>query len=229
MISMVMPYWNRNEATNNSMALIAKHYRHLDMEVVVVDDGSREEFVPRGDWPFLKIHKLPRKDEAKNPCVPINYGVNHSTGEVIVLTNPEIKHNDPVLEKMLDQLEDTGEDGYVSAACWYEREKQWHAHSCLLVDGQRDNYKQPAGSAFHFCTMLYRTLWDKAGGFDEEYRDGVGWDDPDWVMRLSRAGAKFVMRDDLVVEHVRDGAETQWGNGADLNKALYMRKWPCSR
>lgn len=226
-ISIVAPYWNRNGAANIALRLIDQHYKHLDLQYVMVDDGSKEEFVPEGDWPWLDIVKLPRKDVAMNPCVPINVGVKYAKGDVIVLTNPEIRHNTPVLEQMLQSLMEAGENGYVSAACWYERDRSWHAHSCILVDGQRDNYRQPKGSAFHFCTMFFRTLWDKAGGFDEEYRDGVGWDDPDWVNRVHRAGGVFVMRDDLVVEHVRDGAETQWNSGGmDRNKALFMRKWP---
>ncbi len=227
MISMVMPYWNRNAATNRSMWLLNKHYEHIDMEIIVVDDGSKEEFIPEGHWPKVRIIKLPRKDVAMCGCTPINVGVMNAIGDVIVLTNPEMLHNQPVLEQMLAELDATGPMGYIAAAAWYEREKQWHAHSSLIRDGQRDNYKQPINSAFHFCTMLYRTLWDKAGGFDEEYREGSHWDDPDWVNRLARAGAIFKMRDDLVVEHTRDGAETCWpGGGTDRNKALFMRKWP---
>lgn len=226
MISIVAPYWNRCAATNRALHLIAGHYKGLDFEYILVDDGSREEFVPDGDWPWLHVIKLPRKDEPKNPCVPINTGVRYAGGDIIVLTNPEVLHNVPVLPGMLETLRETGEYGYISAACWYERDRSWHAHSGIIVDGQRDNYRQPAGSAFHFCTMFYRSLWDRAGGFDEEYRDGVGWDDPDWVNRVARAGAVFRIRDDLVVEHVRDGAETNWNsNGTDRNKAIFMRKW----
>lgn len=227
MISMVMPYWNRNAATNRAMWLIEKQYKNLDLEIVIVDDGSKEEFIPEGDWPWIKIIKLPRKDVAMDSCVPINRGVQESTGDIIVLTGPEMLHINPVLQEMQKELEATGPMGYVSCAVWYERDKQWHAHSSLVRDGQRDNYKQPVNSAFHFCTMLYRTLWDKAGGFDEEYRDGSHWDDPDWVNRVARAGAVFKIRDDLVIEHTRDGAETCWpSGGSDRNKALFMRKWP---
>ena len=228
---MVMPYWNRSAATNRAMWLIERHYkidRDMDLEVVLVDDGSKNEFIPDGNWPWINIIKLPRKDIALNSCVPINRGVKESKGDVIVLTGPEMLHNTPVLPQMLEELEATGPMGYVSAAAWYETDKKWHAHSSLVSDGYRDNYKQPVNSSFHFCTMLYRTLWDKAGGFDEEYRDGSHWDDPDWVNRVNRAGAIFKMRDDLVVEHTREGANTEWpSGGSDRNKALFMRKWPC--
>ena len=74
--------------------------------------------------------------------------------------------------------------------------------------------------------MMHRSLWDAAGGFDEEYRRGAGYDDPDFVLRLHRAGAKFLIRDDLVVEHVRQGAHAAWAPGMYVrNREIFMRKW----
>lgn len=229
MISVILPYWKRAEVTKRSLALYEKHYGGMDFQVVLVDDGSHD-FYMEEKWPYrwLTIVRLPKKDVPKNPCVPINYGVKFSVGEVIVISNPEIMHNTPVLPQMLETLDELGENGYVLAACWYEKEKEWHCHSSLTKDGRHhgSNLSQPKGSGFHFCAMLNRSLWEKAGGFDEEYRDGAYYDDPDWVNRLARAGAVFKIRDDLVVEHIREGAETHWpGGAADRNLALYKSKW----
>jgi len=227
-MSIVMPYWRRAEVTKRSLELYRQHYEGaLDFEVVLVDDGSHDFEEDR--FPWLKVIRLPLKDVPKNPCVPINAGVLVSRGDVIVLTNPEILHNRPVLGDMLATLRELGENGYVLAACWYEREKQWHCHSHLTESGwhRGGSVKQPIGSGFHFCAMLNRSLWDRAGGFDEDYRDGSHYDDPDWVNRVARAGAIFKIRDDLVVEHIRDGCYTDWPSGAaDRNKALFMSKWP---
>jgi glycosyltransferase involved in cell wall biosynthesis len=227
LISIVLPYWKRAEVARKCLALYAKHYGGwLDFEVVLVDDGSHD--FECDEYPWLTIERLPKKDGPKNPCVPINRGVAASVGDVIVLSGPDILHNSPVLVQMYMQLRELGENGYVLAACWYEREKQWHCHSHITADGWHQNTRQPKGSGFHFCAMFNRTLWDRAGGFDEDYRDGAYFDDPDWVNRVARAGAVFKIRDDLVVEHTRDdGAYTDWpGGAADRNKALFMQKWP---
>ncbi len=228
MMSMVLPYWNRNAATNEAMWLIDKHYRALDLEVLVVDDGSKEEFVPAGEWPFLRVIKLPRKDMAMNPCVPINVGAREARGDILILSNPEVKHHVPVLQEMRAELERTGPMGYVLSACKYDRDGTWHCHSSLVNEqGYRDQYRQPKNSGFHFCAMFYRTLWDKAGGFDEDYRAGSSYDDPDWVNRVASAGGIFRMRDDLVVEHTRNGAESNYASGMlERNKALFFDKWP---
>lgn len=227
MISVILPYWKRPEVTRHSLALYEKHYGggKLDFEVILVDDGSHD--FECDEYPWLYVNRsLPKKDTPLNPCKPINVGVAIAKGDVIVLSNPEIMHNAPVLPQMLDTLRELGPSGYVLAACWYEEDKQWHCHSSLTAGGYHGNIKQPVGSGFHFCAMLNRALWDRAGGFDDEYRDGSHYDDPDWVNRVSRAGAVFKIRDDLVVEHLREGCRLDWPYGmSDRNKALFLRKW----
>jgi hypothetical protein len=74
---------------------------------------------------------------------------------------------------------------------------------------------------------MYKSLYLKAGGFDEEYREGAGYEDNDFINRLLMAGARFVIRDDLVVIHPKTGATIQWGaEKFARNEALYYSKWP---
>jgi len=226
MISVVLPYWNRRNALLASLDLMAQHYSGI--EVVVVDDGCQpsEAFEVVKDYPFfLSVVKLPLKDQPKNPCVPINAGVKAASFDVVVISNPEILHETPVLTQMQWELEELGDMGYVLAACWCEEEKQWHCHSSMEVRPDREPV--PRGTGYHFCAMLNKSLFWKAGGFDEEYREGAGWDDPDWVNRLIVAGAKFKIRDDLVVKHPKRGAQTDWRGGMmERNQEIYRRKWP---
>ena len=224
MISVIMPYWNRRLALARSVATMARHYPDLDMEIVVVNDGSAETPVlDNCPWPVKIVH-LPRKDIPLNPCVPINRGVEASSGDIIVLTNPEVVHVKPILAEMRAAMD--GPDSYVLAAAWCPDEGKWHCHSSIAGD-RPSGERQPEGSGFHFCAMLTRDLWNRAGGFDEAYRDGAGYDDPDWVNRVARAGARFTIRDDLVVIHPKMGAKTDWLPGQFArNRTLYFRRWP---
>lgn len=216
MISLVMPYYMRQAALDRSLLSIRRAYSDLEMEIVICDDGSPTPV----EAPGCKIVRLPTKGHALNPCIPINRAVAVSTADVIVLSNPEIEHRTPVLQAMADGL---GEDDYVMAACRDADTGQWLCASHVRP-GEEGRGPMPHGSGFHFCAMLSRRLFTRAGGFDEAYREGQAFDDNDWLFRLARAGANFRLRDDLIVWHYR--TPCQWPAGGHAkNRALFESRW----
>lgn len=174
----------------------------------------------------MVVVRLPIKNNPLNPCVPINRGVAASSGDIVAISGPEMMHRTPILEQMRDELGDD-ESKYVMAACWYPARRAWHCHSTLKRSDDGDvGSILPPGADYHFMSMMHRSLWGAAGGFDEDYRHGFGYDDPDFVMRLNRAGAKFLIRDDLVVEHIRDGAHAAVTPAMYArNRGIFMNKW----
>lgn len=226
MISLVLPYWDRFEAATASLKRLADLYQGLDLEVIVVDDGSPQPFEAPPGLPIdVQVIRLPKKTVPLNPCVPINVGVAAARGEVIALSNPENLHRGQVLNAMLDELSRGSWQTYVMAAAWHVEGRCWHCHSSLgapVVDG----VQMPSGSHYHFMSMMRRELWDAARGFDEDYREGAGYDDPDFVLRLARAGARFVLRDDLVVDHVRTKSRASWSPAMFMkNRSVFLEKW----
>lgn len=225
MISVLMPYWNRQEATKTALAAMAKSYPSLDMEVVIADDGG-VPLVLDSEYPWpVRIIRLPEKTVAKNPCLPFNEAAKVAKGDVFVLTNPEIIHETPIFPQMLESLQKLGDKGYVMAACWCPDEVKWHCHSNLPTL-ELHGIKHPQGSGLHFCSMMHRSLWDGIGGFDGAYREGAGYDDNDLAMKLGQYGAKFLIRDDLVVIHPKSGARTEWPDGSfQRNAGIFISKW----
>lgn len=226
MISVLMAYWNRPEATKTALAAMAAAYPALDMEIVIADDGSPIPLELDREYPWsVRVVRLAAKKEAKNPCVPFNEAARVAVGDVLVITNPEILHKHPVLPAMLKSLQKLGPKGYVLAATWCPDENKWHCHSGIPAINLH-GIQHPEGSGLHFCAMLHRSLWDEIGGFDEAYRDGAGYDDNDLAMKLGKAGAQFLIRDDLVVVHPKEGARTQWPDGAfQRNADIFVSKW----
>ena len=75
--------------------------------------------------------------------------------------------------------------------------------------------------------MIRKEDFDRIGGFDEDYRDGQAFDDTDFACRLHAAGMVPVSLDDLVCDHVRNGAISTWPEGAkSRNLRLFMSRWP---
>lgn len=228
MISLILPYWNRQAAADLSLALMARHYADLALEVIVVDDGSTPPYQAPAALPFpVRVVRLPTKAAPMNPCTPINAGAAIAQGEYIALSNPEILHESPVLPAMLDEAQRGGPLTYVLAACWDPERKRWHCHTSNKRSDSGDvGSYLPAGADYHFMALMHRSLWEAAGGFDEDYRDGAGYDDPDFVRRLHRAGASFVIRDDLVVTHPRHGARAGWTPAMfTRNRMIFKQKW----
>lgn len=226
MISLILPYWSRQCAADAALASLAAAYATVDMEVVVVDDGSPVAYrAPEGmPWP-VRVVRLPEKAGPLNPCVPINTGAITARGDVLAISSVEMLHENPVLPAMHDELTALGRQGYVLAACWEPIQQRWHAHSSLSgrhVEGIR----MPAWSNYHFLGMLRRELWEQIGGMDEDYRDGAGYDDPDLVLRLARAGVRARIRDDLVITHQRSRARSDWTDAMfERNRRLFISKW----
>jgi hypothetical protein len=224
-LSLVLPYWQRQKAADEAFQGMARVYAGLDLEVIVVDDGSPVPYAPPSGMPWpVRVVSLPGKTEPKNPCVPINAGVREARGDYIGISNPEMLHVSPILADMRDEIERGGEDTYVTAAAWFPDGRCWHAHSSIAGKPVLGVHMPRAN--WHFMTMLRRTLWDRADGFDPDYRDGAGYDDADFVKRLEMAGARFVIRDDLIVHHVRNGARATWTRAMfERNRALFLEKW----
>lgn len=221
MISLILPYWDRQEAADRAFALLDRHYADLDLEVIVVDDGNRVPFrVPKTGLK-VRVVRLPDKSEPKAQPTCWNAGVRAAKGDVIVLSCVEVLHVEPVLAQLEAAVREAGPMGYVLAAAWCPDTQEWHCHSTY----HHPEVAEGTGSAY--CAALHRSLFDLAGGFDEAYRGGAGYEDLDFINRLLRAGARFIKRDDLVVHHPKAGAQIIWAADAfERNRKLYRKRWP---
>lgn len=219
MLSIIIPYWNRNELLNKTLDSF-EIYEDLEFEVIVVDDGSPEppSIAPHG-FP-IEIVSLPQKTDLKNPCLPWNTGVKRSKYDTVVLTHAEIRHEKPVFPKMIEELKERGERGYVLASCW-DVSGRWYCYP---------NYKGPKadripeGFGLNFCAMMNKAFFKEIGGFDEIYRDGAGYEDNDFAWTIHKNGGNVIIRPDLVVNHYR--TNVNWGaKRFNRNKRIFHEKW----
>lgn len=216
-VSVVMPYWRRQDALDQTLVRYRQFYGD-HIEIIVVDDGSPEP----AETELARLIRLPQKTKALNPCVPINIGVAASTGELIVITNPEVLPRAPFLDLMVRALDDAD---YVAAACWNEASKTWYCHSTLAPPpAAMGRAPIPDGAGLHFCAMLPRSVFGIVGGFCEEYRNGQGYEDNDFLWKLYDGGIRFRILDDCVTDHIAV-PPSEWTRSND-NRALFESRWP---
>lgn len=220
MLSLILPYWQRQAAADRALKLLETQYVGMDLEVVVVDDGDPTPYQAPDTTLDLKVIRLPEKSGPKNTGLPWNAGVSWASGDLIALSCVEVLHTTPVLQQMVAHVRELGPQGYVLAAAWCPEHHDWHCHSTKAVP------TCPPGTGLSFLGVMHRDLYFAAGGFDDDYRDGAGYEDRDFIWRMVKAGAQFVIRDDLVVTHPKTGATIKWGGEAfNRNAELYKRKW----
>lgn len=219
MISVCLPYWKRQAALDRMFDNYAALYGNTPprIEFSVCDDGSPEPAVVPEE---VVLTRLQEKSGALNPCVPINAAVAASSGDIVVLTNAEIEHRTPILYEMMQLLQ--GPDDYVVARVMDVR------RGGVWVAGPGTDYERrlpvPPGAHFHFLSMFHRELWERAGGFDEAYRQGQACDDNDWLWRLCVVGALFKCTTQ-VAWHIP--SNLTWS--LPHNRELFFSKWPLER
>ena len=217
MISVTMAYYNRPDELRRSISAYKKLYSGFELSIC--DDRSEPSI--HTDFPEAVsfdtvIHRVDSDHTLPlNPCVPLNIAVNQSKHDIIVLTNPEIEHREDVFTSMMELLD---KNSYVTARCVDDRGVLAGKEVDYSTDGR---LPVPEGAHFHFCAMLCRELWEKAGGFDEDYRFGQACEDNDWLWRLHRVGAEFKHTEKTVYHHQ---THVKWN--LPHNKDLFYRKWP---
>ena len=223
-MSICVPYWERQAELDRMFENYAQMYGEgyettLNLEFSVCDDGSPTQ--PAKVPTDCLLTRLPKKSHPLNPCTPINAAVMAATGEIIVLTNPEIEHREPVLHEMRCLLGAPQAKRYVVARCRQEGSGGWLAGPDVdyTIAGREP---VPPGGHFHYLVMCWRRLWNQAGGFDEDYRMGQACDDNDWLWRLARARAEFVTTQGVVWH--RRSKRLKWK--LPHNRGLLHQKWP---
>lgn len=226
-ISIILPYWQRSLALQLSLYFYRETYQQsgLDLEFVIVDDGSPTEpasqivveHIAQYPWPIILV-ELPRKHVPLNPCVPINRAVQASTKKLVFLTSPECVHKTPILDKAGQEL--AASNNYkdvVVCAVRDDNENRWLAHS------------QHYPMHYHYANLMTRQFFDEVGGFDEQYRDGYCFDDPDFVETLDNYGAHWIERDDLIAYHEHVPAASKKDPNRKqkwlANAKIFAQKW----
>jgi len=214
MVSIVIPYFKREELLKKNLENYRRLYPNLQMEFIVVNDGDTP---PNVD---ATVINLPTKEEPLNPCVPINIGVRAAKYDICCITGPEIFHREPILYELADMAYQHSRS-WVTAAVWGHINRRWHCHTSVNKEKHHvEGISEHAG--FHFMAAFHRSYFLGFGGMDENYRFGRDYDDNDLICTLDKNDAVFTCLDHLVCDH-RVTPKLRWKVGS--NRHLFKDKW----
>ena len=231
-ISIVMGYYNRKQHLLNTLWSISKS-RYNNFEVIIVDDGSTVSHRVRDlekEYDFLKVYRINIKEKTyENPCIPLNTAISHSTGDVIILQNPECFHYDDIIRHTAHNMEEgkylafsTINKDSVNLITKYMNKNNMKKLKELITIGSKDRWYchgEHRPKALNFCTAITRKDLADLNGFDERYAYGIERDDAEFLERIIRKGMEIVFVDDhLVIHQKHDTVYYDKPNSKDLRK-----------
>lgn len=217
-VSIILPYYNRKMLLEETLNSFQHFYcDNPQLEIVVVDDCSDEEsrieeLIKQYE---LDIHLIRiQQRTGVNPCYSYNVGVRQSTGDIIVLSSPEIFHTENMFE-ISDDFEKLSDKVYFqfSVFCLVKRmivfdkrvfvENMGRAgYSYANEYGSWYTHSRYRPSCLNFFSALTRDNYYKLSGFDERFRHGTGYDDEEFKLRVLELVDSIIWFDEAVAVHV---------------------------
>lgn len=220
-VSIVVPTFNANKTIRQLItSLINQSYPKDRYEIIIVDDGSKDETVEivmsiarENLQPTVKIIRL---EHNRGPAVARNRGIIEAKGKIIAFTDADALPDTDWLEELVKVFDDENVGG---------------VRGEILTDGYRlfPIRVAPVGGGYKTCNIAYRKeVLNHVGLFDERFRHPFG-EDGDVAHRVLKEG--FLIKDSpkaTVVHPVKELSLKQVIGIAMLRRydVLFFRKHP---
>lgn len=238
-VSIVMAYYNRKSLLLKTLESIAYFSSYSNFEVIIVDDGSREDeriedFISKFNY-LIKVHRIdPNQKTHINPCIPYNKGFELATGDVIIIQNPECIHDGDIISHSVNITE----TDYYCYHCYSLNKEDTESilknslayqnmsfinlqEKAITYDGDSGWYahKQYRPGAMHFCTAITKNNLHKLGGFDERFAQGYAYDDREFFDRICRLKLSIIFVEHPKVFHLNHYNESSKNHASSPNNA----------
>lgn len=200
--SFLIPYHKRSTLEKTFESFLRFYQDRKDFEVLLVESSHNfndpienkklRDIIERFK-DIITIKLLQNVDTGHSCSIAYNLAFKESTGDFIILTNPESPHANNILGEF-DKLFSENREYYIICAC-----------EAILPDGQHHNWYQHSihsNRKLHFCSALSRKNWLKTNGFCEAYSKGAAYEDNDFLERVKLLNIPILVKDDLLVYHI---------------------------
>lgn len=211
-VSVVIPNYNGEDLLKKNLPKVFEElekYRGGKFEVIVVDDGSRDESLNVLEDFEKKYKNLKVLVNKKNLgfSSTVNNGAAHATGDILLLLNTDVYPQKGFLDPLINNFRD---EAVFAVGCM---DKSIEGDSVVLrgrgvgswkrgflVHGKGEVNKKSNFWASGGSSAFRKTLWVKLGGLSEFYNPFY-WEDIDISYRAQKAGYKVLFEPNSVVYH----------------------------
>ncbi|MFR8769175.1 MAG: glycosyltransferase family 2 protein [Collinsella sp.] len=257
LVSIVIPTKDHVETLDACVISIAENATYANYEIVLVENNSEDPktFAYYEALPERVAAASDGKGSARVEYWPgefnyskiINFGVGCAKGDYLLLLNNDTKVITPgFIEELMGYLQ-RPDAGVVGAKLFFADHLVQHAGILVGVRGalahanqdfsaKREGYLARAVRPGNFsavtgaCQMIRRDVFERAGGYDEEF--AVGFNDADFCLRVWKAGYRTIFTPYAELYHYeftsrgREEANEEKLRRWKREQALFIQRWP---
>ncbi len=243
MISIIVLTYNNLEYNKKCIRSILNNTAYPNYELIVVDNQSTD-----GTIEYLK-----ELEKEAHPQLQIifnqensgfaggnNLGIKVSKGDYIMLLNNDTVVTRGWLTNMVKHMtlkQDIGMCGAVTNSIGneamirvqYHNEKELQEFAYQYTFEHMGEEYTDADRLAMFCTLIRKSIIDKVGGLDEQYKVGM-FEDDDYAQAVTREGYRLVMTEDVFIHHINNASfkkleDVVYQKIFQENKAKFEKKW----
>ncbi|QBG87559.1 glycosyltransferase [Xanthomonas oryzae] len=239
-VSVVIPVYNHIAHTLACLRSLAAHPPLVDVEIIVVDDGSSDATAEQ----LPQVAGLHYHLRASNGgfIAACNDGIALARGDFVVLLNNDTIPQPGWLDRLIDTFAQHPSAGLIGAQLVYPDGRLQESGGVVFGDGSAWSYGRFESSddpryayvrAMDYCSgaaiALPRTLLQTLGGLDRRYMPAY-YEDTDLAFAVRAAGYQVLVQPASVVVHdegTSNGTDTRTGVKAYQvrNQGVFAEKW----
>lgn len=233
-VSVIIPIYNKKKYTKNCLESVFSVGAKCDFEVIVVNNASTDD-----SGKYLKSlgEKIVVLDNEKNLgfAKACNQGVKVATGEYLLFLNNDTVVTDDWLDILVNEPDKNKDIAIVGPKLLYPDdtiqhagivfdEKKWphHIYKKEPKDALYVNKKRQFQCLTGACFLTRKSIFDRVGGFDEAYRNGL--EDLDLCLKIRELGFGVLYCPESVVYHHESITEGR-SNYDEKNVQIFFSRW----
>ena len=192
-VSIVIPVYNQLKMTINCLRDILNTCE-VEIEIIVVDDGSQEpiKYAINKMFPQIKVLK---NEVNKGFAKTINKGIREASGNYIMLLNNDIRIKNPLwLKIMLDTMDKHNLD--MTAPAGGRLDNNWN-----YLPGEAKKMGEKFSYLVGWALLLKKEVFNTIGLVPEQMGKGY-WEDVLLGHRAKKAGFKADITENTGIEHL---------------------------
>ena len=242
-VSIIIPTKDNLSAIKRCIESIKNKTHYENVEIIIVDNASDKKEVT--DYYKSLSIKILTYTENFNFSKMNNFGVEHSTGDLLLFLNDDTKVLDPFWLDELVSICLQKDVGVVGAKLIFFDNTIQHAGMVFLKTGagfhpamrqnknsdvyhNTINVMKDCSAVTGACLLTTKKIFKQVGGFDNQF--DIYYGDSDLCLKIQDAGYRIVYTPFTELLHDGSSSISHWHAGASFfdveNHQAFIKKWP---